>query len=134
MGTSVEHQALKGGRLQSKLAGHSLAMLRKLSGSTGQLPDSYLVGEGVDYQVEDGIFACGGFADVRKGKLAKKIVAVKTIRMTQDSNMSKIRKVGTVMGVRPGSNETSNIGLLQGVCGLDAHFPPQPPKAHRSQY
>jgi len=77
-------------------------MLRKLAGSTGQLPDSYLVSDGADYQVEKRIFACGGFADVRRGRLAKKSVAVKTIRTAQDSDMPKIRKVGTVMVIRPG--------------------------------
>jgi len=72
-------------------------MLRKLVGNTGLLPDSYLVNKGVDYQVEKRIFACGGFADIRRGKLAKKAVAVKTIRTAQDSDMSKIRKVGTIV-------------------------------------
>jgi hypothetical protein len=68
-------------------------MLRKLAGNTGRLPESYLVSKGADYQVEERAFAYGGFADVRKGKLAKKAVAVKTIRMARDSDMSKIRKV-----------------------------------------
>ena len=78
-------------------------MLRKLVGNTGQLPDNYLVSKDADYQVEERIFAHGGFADVRKGRLAKKVVAVKTIRWAQDSNMSKIRKVSTVTDVRSGS-------------------------------
>ena len=76
-------------------------MLRKLAGSTGRVPDSFLVSKGDDYQVEKGIFACGGFADVRRGKLSKKVVAVKTIRTAQDSDMSKIRKVGTIVDVQP---------------------------------
>ena len=83
--------------LQSKLAHRSFSMLRKLAGSTGQLPESYLVNKGADYQVEDGIFASGGFADVRKGTLAKKPVAVKTIRIAQDRDVHKIQKVGVTM-------------------------------------
>lgn len=78
-------------------------MLRKLAGNTGRLPDSYLVGEDTDYQVEERHFACGGFADIRRGKLAKKVVAVKTIRMAQDSDMSKIRKVVSQQIFDPGS-------------------------------
>jgi len=90
-----------GGGLQGKLACHTLSMLRKLAGNAGRVPDSYLVSKGADYQVEKRIFACGGFADIRKGKLSKKVVAVKTIRTAQDSDMSKIRKVGTLADVRP---------------------------------
>ena len=75
-------------------------MLRRLAGSTGRLPDSYLVNKGAGFHVEDAIFACGGFADVRKGILANKAVAVKTIRVAQDSNFPKIRKVGTLISVR----------------------------------
>jgi len=84
--------ALRSNVLQNKLAHRSFSILRKLAGNTGQLPDSYLVSGDADYQVEERIFACGGFADVRKGTLAKKPVAVKTIRIAQDRDISKIRK------------------------------------------
>jgi len=93
-------QALKSGRLRGGLAHMGFVILRKLAGTTGRLPDNYLVNKGADFQIEEGIFACGGFADVRKGVLVKKAVAVKTIRVTQDSNFSKIRKVGTTSSVR----------------------------------
>jgi len=112
-------------------------MLRKLAGNTGQVPDSYLVEKGADYQVEKRIFACGGFADVRRGRLAKKVVAVKTIRTALDSNTSKIRKVGTIADVQPRSTDVHGTpipGLLQGVCALDVHFPSQPSGTHRNQY
>jgi len=75
-------------------------MLRKLAGKTGQLPDSYLVTRGTNYRVEERIFACGGFADVRRGILNKKPVAVKTIRMAEDTSMSRIQKVGIIINVR----------------------------------
>jgi hypothetical protein len=54
-----------------------------------------LLNKDAGYQVEERIFACGGFADVRKGKLGNRAVAVKTIRVAQDKDISKIRKVGT---------------------------------------
>ena len=101
-------------------------MLHKLAGNTGRVPDSYLVTKGVDYQVEKRIFACGGFADIRSGKLAEKVVAVKTIRTSPDSDMSKIRRVGTQWMPDQGFTdvyETPVPGLLQGICALDAHFP-----------
>ena len=75
-------------------------MLRKLVGNTGLLPESYLVSKGPGFQVEETIFACGGFADVRRGKLDDKVVAVKTIRVAEDSNFPAIRKVGTLISVQ----------------------------------
>ena len=85
--------------LQRRLANHSFSMLRKLAGNAGQLPDSYLISPGADYQVEETFFARGGFADVRKGTLAKRPVAVKTIRVLEDRDISKIRKVNAVMRI-----------------------------------
>ena len=99
MGTFIEHQILRGGGIPCKLAGHTFSMLRKLAGKTGRLPDDYLVNKGAGYQVEERAFAGGGFAEVRKGKLAKKVVAVKTIRTAQQSDMSKIRRVSTIVCV-----------------------------------
>ena len=75
-------------------------MLRRLVGNTGRLPDNYLISKGPDFQVEETIFACGGFADVRRGIFTDKVVAVKTIRVAQDSNFPKIRKVGTLISVQ----------------------------------
>ena len=97
---SAEHQALGSGRLQGKLTYWVFIVLRKLAGRTGQLPDNYLVSKGASFQVEEPIFACGEFADVRMGILGDKAVAVKTVRMAQDSNFSKTRKVGTLTSVR----------------------------------
>ena len=89
----AERQALKGGMLHGELARHSLCMLRRLAGNTGQLPNNYFVSRGADYHVEKRIFACGRFADVRRGTLAKKAVAVKTIRVAQDMDVTETRKV-----------------------------------------
>jgi len=97
---SVGRQALKSGRVQKKLAHHAFIVLRKLAGKNGRLPNNYLVHKDADYQVEERIFACGGFADVRKGVLAKNLVAVKTIRVAQDSDMSRIRKVGIIVNIQ----------------------------------
>lgn len=96
-GASVEHQALRSDRLPKKLAHHGFIMLRRLAGNTCRLPDNYLVGEGDNFQVEEKIFACGGFADIRKGTLAEKVVAVKTIRIAEDSDFPKIQKVSTII-------------------------------------
>ena len=52
----------------------------KLAGASRQIPKSYLVGTFTWYKVEKRVFASGGFADIRKGKLNGMNVAVKTIR------------------------------------------------------
>jgi len=95
---SAHRKGLRGSALQPKVAHHSFSLLRKLVGNTGQLPVSYSVKKGARFRVEEKIFACGGFADVRKGKLNKRTVAVKTIRIAQDTNITKIRKVSATMG------------------------------------
>ena len=98
MSVIFEHQALRSGILHGKLAQHSFRMLRKLAENTGRVPDSYLIDRDAVYHVEEKLFASGGFADVRKGRLGKKEVAVKTIRIAPDMNVSKIRRVGAVGG------------------------------------
>lgn len=110
--------------LQRKLVHQGFILLRKLAKNAGIPPDSYLVSGGADFQVEETIFACGGFTDIRRGILAEKVVAVKTIRMPPGSDFSEICKVGTIISVRFRLYETRNTGLLQGVCTLDARFPP----------
>ena len=75
-------------------------MLRKLVGNTGQLPDNYLVDRGPGFQVEEKVFAWGALTDVRRGLLGGKAAAVKTIRMAQDSDFPKIRRVGTLISVQ----------------------------------
>jgi hypothetical protein len=125
--SAIQNQALRGNVLHSKLARHSFSMLRKLAGNTAQLPYSYLVSQDADYRVEETIFACGGFADVRRGTLAKRPVAVKTIRIAQDRDVSKIRKVSAIMRKLSLAlfdvYQPPILGFLQGICALDEHIP-----------
>jgi len=95
----MEYQALRSGRLQGKLAHHGLITLHRLSGDTGQLPDNYLVNRGPGFQFEETDLWCH-FAYVRRGKLGDKAVAVKTIFMTKQDNLSQIRKVRTLTSVQ----------------------------------
>lgn len=108
-------KGLRGGTLQPKVAHHSFSLLRKLVANTGQLPVSYSVNNGARFRVEEKIFACGGFADVRKGKLNKRTVAVKTIRIAQDTNITKIRKDFSQEAVLWMHTSHSNILELIGV-------------------
>ena len=44
-------------------------------------------------EVEDRVLASGGFADVRRGKYMGYLVAVKTLRVAETDDFTKIRKV-----------------------------------------
>ena len=68
-----------------------LALMR-LTGAQGRLPDSMTITDNID--VEEGILALGGFADVRCGTYQGCRVAVKTLRVSEYDNVEKIRKVG----------------------------------------
>ena len=46
-----------------------------------------------EIKVSDKVFASGGFADIRTGTYMEHLVAVKTMRVTEQDNILKIRKV-----------------------------------------
>ena len=59
-------------------------MLRKLAGTSRQVPKSYLVGWFTRYKVRHEVIANGGSADIREGRLGGMVVAVKTIRISRE--------------------------------------------------
>ena len=67
--------------------------MRKLAGASCQLPKSYFVGTFSRCKVEETIIASGGFADVRKGRYRGMDVAVKTIKISQESDFEAIHRV-----------------------------------------
>jgi len=77
---------------------HAFKLLRRLAGASRQVPKSYLVGTFHRYKVERPIIASGGFADVRKGKFKGMDVAVKTIRISQGTDLVAIHEVHKVIG------------------------------------
>ena len=80
---------LKGAWLPDGAKSHAFELLWELAGASRQVPKSYLIGTLARYKVKDEIIASGGFADIRKGRLGGKVVAVKTIR-TSHAMMPKI--------------------------------------------
>ena len=82
------------------IAGHELksiekqaffVTLRRLAGTHGRLPESMMITE--EIEVSEQIFASSGFADVRTGKYMGHLVAVKTMRVAPQDDVSKLRKV-----------------------------------------
>ena len=97
-------------------------MLRKLAGRTCQVPRSYLVGRWTRYTVKKEVIASGGFADIREGRLGKRVVAVRTIRMTREVDADAVHKVSDVV-VRGFSNASYRIQTFCKECVLWMNIP-----------
>ena len=67
-----------------------------LARASRQVPKRYLVGTFTSCKVEERVIANGGYADIRKGRLKGKTVAVKTIRIS----LEDIKKIGPIHEVR----------------------------------
>lgn len=73
---------LKGTRLSYTTKPHAFKLMRKLAGASRQVPKSYLIGTFTLLRVEKKVIAGGGSADIRKGRLNGKDVAIKTVRVS----------------------------------------------------
>lgn len=77
-------QALNENRISEEIRLHAFQLLRKLAGESRQVPKSCLIGKLTSYRVERTVFARGGFADIRQGRLKGMAVAVKTVRAPRE--------------------------------------------------
>lgn len=89
---------LKGDLVPCETKSHAFKLLRRLAGASRQVPQSYLVGKLTRCQISKDIFASGGFADIREGKLRGKSVAIKTIRTSLQTKVDEVHKVREVAG------------------------------------
>jgi len=99
-------KALKRDRVPHETKPHAFKLLRKLAGASRQVPKSYLVGTFTRCQVSKDIFASGGFADIRQGKLKGKVVAIKTIRTSletkaDEAEVLEVRKTARPILINP---------------------------------
>jgi hypothetical protein len=69
-----------------------LLMLRHLCGTTGVLPVSCSIQEGLQFVGDDALMS-GGFADIWKGVYHGKTVAIKVIRHYMQADVAKTQKV-----------------------------------------
>lgn len=69
--------------------------MRRLAGSSRQLPKSYLVGTFTRCKVEKRVIAGGAFSDIRKGRFKGMDVALKTMRVSleDEKNIHGIHEV-----------------------------------------
>lgn len=90
---SIRPKALKDDRVPDKTRSHAFKLLRKLAGASRQVPKSYLIDKSTRYKVKNEVYARGGFADIREGRLGKKVVAVKTLQKSQETKVDTLHKV-----------------------------------------
>ena len=89
-------KVLEHNQVPDETKSRAFELLRQLAGASCQVPKRYLIGTWTIYTVKKDPIASGGFADIREGKLGKKVVAVKTIRISRDKleKLGDIHKVG----------------------------------------
>jgi len=88
----LDMKAFRAARLDTQLCQLAFGVLRRLCGSTGHLPDSYLLSD--KFGLSGLPRVSGGFADVRVGVFRGKDVAVKSLRVSEADDKVRIRKVG----------------------------------------
>ena len=88
----LDVKAFRAARLEPELHNLAFVVLRRLCGRIGHLPESYLLSDKFD--LSERPHASGGFADVRLGIFKGKDVAVKSLRISEVDDKTRIRKVG----------------------------------------
>ena len=88
---SLGVKAFRAAQLEPELRLLAFAVLRKLCGKIGHLPESYLLSN--KFYVSGRPYASGSFADVRMGVFKGKDVAVKSLRVSVVDDKARIRKV-----------------------------------------
>ena len=129
---------LKKSQLPPTTRSHAFKLMRRLAGASRQVPKSYLVGPFTVYEVEKKVIASGGFGNIRKGRLNGMDVAVKTIRIPTKNEkgldeIHEVRRAVHFLILDVDRDETPNLGLLQGMRGLDEPISSQHSPTCRSQ-
>lgn len=88
---SLDAKASRAAKLEDELRNLAFSVLRRLCGRIGHLPESYLLSD--KFNVSGLPHASSGFADTRMGVFKRKIVAVKSLRISEQDDKVKIRKV-----------------------------------------
>ncbi|KAF9644426.1 kinase-like protein [Thelephora ganbajun] len=89
---NVMDEVFGGGKIPAGYERDTLCTMRKLAYNSGQVPHRYQVNR--DFLiVEKGVIASGAFADVRKGRLGGKTVAIRTLRIDRQSDNNEPKKL-----------------------------------------
>jgi hypothetical protein len=81
--------------VSDKLRKKCLRALRKICGSSGTLPNSYIISDGLE-KIDEYAFTSGGFADVWRGTYNNKKVAIKAFRIFAARDLVQVKKVSAI--------------------------------------
>jgi hypothetical protein len=90
-------QMFRNGRIPGKCERDTLYTMRKLAHNSGQVPIRYRVNRR-PLCVEEKLVASGAFAEVRKGRLDRTVVAIKVLRVDQKADRKESQKVRITFG------------------------------------
>ena len=96
---------------------------RTLAEIHGRLPESTMITENIE--VSDKILANGGFADVRTGTYMGHLVAVKTMKVSEQDDFQKLRKVSVddIFCYLVCVSDCPRLAILQRSCPLEHPIP-----------
>ena len=126
----MDTKTLRTVELEVELQRTTFSVLRRLCARIGHLPESYLLPDKFDLSGMPHTF--GGFADVWKGVLRGKDVAVKSLRVSVMDDKSGIRKVANKATISHASSLTYYVALLRRGCHVEELVPSQPSRSRWS--
>jgi hypothetical protein len=85
-------QVFKDDKIPREYKCNTIYTMRKLAYSSRHVPASYQV-DRASLNMEMTVIACGAFADVRKGTLGERAVAIRTLRVDQQADKEESEKV-----------------------------------------
>jgi len=121
-------KALQAARLDTKLSNRAFTLLRKLCGMIGHLPSSYSLSDKFDLSGMPR--ASGRFAEVRMGVSKGKDVAVKSLRVSEVDDKSKIRKVGKQVTLSHPGSLINRTAFLQRSGPVEEPVSSKRPQSH----
>lgn len=86
-------QILDHGRNLGRLSDRVLRVLRSLAFNACQVPNHYKIDSSLAFDIDPVRSASGGFSEVHKGNLGGKLIAVKILRISQQSDVVLLQKV-----------------------------------------
>lgn len=89
---STMDKVLRDEKVPGEYRRDTICAMRKLAYNSGQIPPRYQVNRN-SLSSEEGVFANGTFADIRRGSLNNKAVAIRTLRIDLKTDNNKSKKV-----------------------------------------
>ena len=103
-------QALDGGGLHKRRQKKCLRYLRKLCGTLGILPSSFILEPTFDEREHES-FAQGGFSYVYKAATNGRPVVIKTLKVTTTADPKKVHRVSSLVPRTPSSRSRSILSF-----------------------